>query len=113
MKILPRERSGYEVGWLVWRVFESAGQADNATTDALTATFFVRAEFHLRHGEAAERITGRRRGSRRRVPHAQARQGLAEPITDRPIVFSGDVPHAEARQGLAYPTDYVPYKPLG
>jgi uncharacterized protein YjbI with pentapeptide repeats len=89
MKILPRERSGYEVGWLVWRVFESAGQADNATTDALTATFFVRAEFHLRHGEAAE------------------------PITDRPIVFSGDVPHAEARQGLAYPTDYVPYKPLG
>ena len=89
MRVLPRERSGYEVGWLVWKVFESSGTADNATTDALTATFFVRAEFRLRHGEAAE------------------------PITDRPIVCSGDVPHAEARQGLAYPTDYVPYKPLG
>jgi uncharacterized protein YjbI with pentapeptide repeats len=70
-------------------VFESSGQPDDATTDALTATFFVRAEFRLRHGEAAE------------------------PITERPIVCSGDVPHAEARQGLAYPTDYVPYKPLG
>jgi uncharacterized protein YjbI with pentapeptide repeats len=89
MKILPRERSGYEVGWVVWRVFESSATADNATPDALSATFFVRAEFRLRHGEAAEQIT------------------------DRPIVFSGDVPHAEVRQGLAYPTDYVPYKPLG
>jgi uncharacterized protein YjbI with pentapeptide repeats len=89
MKVLPRERSGYEVGWLVWRVVEAAGQADDATADALSATFFVRAEFRLRHGEAAE------------------------PITDRPIVCSGDVPHAEARQGLAYPNDYVPYKPLG
>ena len=89
MKVLPRERSGYEVGWLVWRVVDSAGQADDATTDALSATFFVRAEFRLRHGEAAEQIT------------------------DRPIVFSGDVPHAEVRQGLAYPTDYVPYKPFG
>jgi len=89
MKVLPRERSGYEVGWLVWRVFESSATADNATTDALTATFFVRAEFRLRHGEAAE------------------------PITERPIVCSGDVPYGEARQGLAYPTDYVPYKPLG
>jgi len=59
MKVLPRERSGYEVGWLVWRVFESAGQADDATTGALSATFFVRAEFRLRHGEAAEQITDR------------------------------------------------------
>jgi len=89
MKVRPRERSGFEVGWLVWRVVEAAGQAADATTDALMATFFVRAEFRLRHGEAAE------------------------PITDRPIVFSGDVPHGEGRQGLAYPTDYVPYKPLG
>jgi uncharacterized protein YjbI with pentapeptide repeats len=89
MKVLPRERVGYEVGWLVWRVVEAAGQADDGTTDALTATFFVRAEFRLRHGEAGESIT------------------------DPPIVCSGDVPHAEARQGLAYPTDYVPYKPLG
>ena len=47
MKILPRERSGYEVGWLVWRVVEAAGQADDATTDALSATFIVRAEFRL------------------------------------------------------------------
>jgi len=70
-------------------VFESSATADNATTDALTATFFVRAEFRLRHGEAAE------------------------PITERPIVCSGDVPYGEAGQGLAYPTDYVPYKPLG
>ena len=89
MKVLPRERSGFELGWLVWKVVEAAGQAADATIDALTATFIVRAEFRLRHGEAAE------------------------PITDRPIVCSGDVPHAEARQGLAYPTDYVPYKPLG
>ena len=89
MKVLPQEHAGYEVGWLVWKVVEAAGQADDATTDALTATFFVRAEFRLRNGEAAE------------------------PITERPIVCSGDVPHAEARQGLAYPNDYVPYKPLG
>lgn len=89
MKVLPQEHAGYEVGWLVWKVVDAAGQADDATADSLTATFFVRAEFRLRHGEAAELIT------------------------DRPIVFCGDVPHAEARQGLAYPTDYVPYKPLG
>jgi hypothetical protein len=59
MKVLPRERVGYEVGWRVWRVVEAAGQADDATTDALSATFLVRAEFRLRHGEPAEPITER------------------------------------------------------
>lgn len=89
MKLFPPVRSGYEVGWLVSKTAGSDRQSRADDPRVMTATFFLRAEYRLRHGETPE------------------------PVRDRPVVCSGDVLHEDPARGLAYAADYVPHKPAG
>ena len=87
MKVIEQEKQCYGIGWLAWRA--AGGDGRDGGPSGLMATFFVRAEYRLRHDEAPE------------------------PLADRPVICSGDVPHEEPQRGLAYPADFVPYKPAG
>ena len=89
MKLLPQERLGYELGWLVSKMAGSKKKPLEDEPRGLMATFFVRGEYRLRHGEAPELCT------------------------EKPVMPSGDLPHDDPARGLAYPTDYVPHKPGG
>ena len=89
MKILPQERLGYELGWLVSKMAGSKKKPLEDEPRGLMATFFVRAEYRLRNGVAPELCT------------------------EKPVIPSGDLPHEDPARGLAYPTDYVPHKPGG
>ena len=68
MKILPQVRLGYELGWLVSKMAGSKKKAREDEPRGLMATFFVRGEYRLRHGEAPELFT------------------------EKPVIPSGDLP---------------------
>ncbi len=87
MKVIEQEKQCHGIGWLAWRTASADDRGGGAS--GLEATFFVRAEYRLRHGEGPE------------------------PLVDRPVICSGDVPHEDPQRGLAYPADFVPHKPAG
>jgi len=89
MRVATRQNLGFAVGWLVWKSAEGDARGGGSGSSGFMATFFVRAEYRLRHG------------------------GIPEPILDLPVICSGEVTHKNSERGLAYPGDYVPLKPAG